>query len=272
MSDVDRVLIFDLKGKMGHFRAFYTNSSSLSYTFPPRTTITGLIAGILGYDNEFGNDPYYEKFASSKCKIALSVKRPVRKMMQTVNYVNTAESPGKGKPAGLKALNGSAGPTAVPLEIVLPNDLKTPDGLLQYRIYFYHEEDDIFDMLTKAIINRNWHYPPYMGISEFIADVEFVALLKKEDIRYLGEIEAEVNSVVNIALIQKVSLHFVSSAGKSLRYLKEKMPLEFDNERRIKATADFIYEVNTGMAYLKIKEACEVTYNSVKERIAFMEG
>lgn len=263
MSDVDRVLIFDLKSKMGHFRAFYTNSSSLSYTFPPRTTITGLIAGILGYDNEFGNDPYYEKFASSKCKIALSVKRPVRKMMQTVNYVRTKN---------LNELDSSAGPTAVPLEIVLPNDLKTPDGLLQYRIYFYHEEDDIFDMLTKAIINRNWHYPPYMGISEFIADVEFVALLKKEDIRYLGEIEAEVNSVVNIALIQKVSLHFVSSAGKSLRYLKEKMPLEFDNERRIKATADFIYEVNTGMAYLKIKEACEVTYNSVKERIAFMEG
>ncbi|MDL1970977.1 MAG: type I-B CRISPR-associated protein Cas5b [Candidatus Desulfofervidaceae bacterium] len=263
MGYIDRLLIFDLTGKMAHFRVFYTNSSSLSYTFPPRTTITGLIAGILGYDNEFGDDPYYEKFASSKCKIALSVKRPVRKVMQKVNYVRTKN---------LNEIDGSAGSTGIPLEILLPNDLKTPDGLLQYRIYFYHEEDDIFDMLTKAIINRNWHYPPYMGISEFIADVEFVALLKKEDIRYLGEREAKLNTVVNTDLIQKASLHFVSSEGKSLRYLKEKMPLEFDNERRIKATADFIYEVNTGMAYLKIKEACEVTYNSVKERIAFMEG
>ncbi|WP_456325263.1 type I-B CRISPR-associated protein Cas5b [Desulfonauticus submarinus] len=272
MSYIDRLLIFDLTGKMAHFRAFYTNSSSLSYTFPPRTTIIGLIAGILGYDNEFGNDPYYEKFASSKCKIALSVKRPVRKVMQKVNYVNTAESPGKGKPRGLQALNGSAGPTAVPLEIVLPRDLKNPDDLLQYRIYFYHIDDNIFNTLTKAIKRRNWHYPPYMGISEFIADVEFVDLLKKEDIRFLGEIEAEITTVVNTALIQKASLHFVSSEGKPLRYLKEKMPLEFDNERKIKATADFIYEVNTRKAYLKVKEVYEVTYNSVKERIVFMEG
>lgn len=48
----EKVLIFDIKGPMAHFRKFYTNSSSLSYLVPPKTVVAGLIAGLLGLPSE----------------------------------------------------------------------------------------------------------------------------------------------------------------------------------------------------------------------------
>ena len=49
------LLVFDISGKFAHFRKYYTNSSSLTYLVPPRTSIYGLIAGILGLER----DSYY---------------------------------------------------------------------------------------------------------------------------------------------------------------------------------------------------------------------
>jgi CRISPR-associated protein Cas5h len=97
------LIIFDLAGAYGMFRKFYTNSSSLSYPFPPRTTIAGLIAGIMGYER----DSYAEELGLDRCRIAVSVRVPVRRTMQRVNYVMT-EGNVWAKNAG--GFDGSAGP------------------------------------------------------------------------------------------------------------------------------------------------------------------
>lgn len=62
-----KIIIFELWGKFAHFRKFYTNSSSLSYSVPPRTTIEGIIAAILGYER----DSYYEKFNPDNLYVAV---------------------------------------------------------------------------------------------------------------------------------------------------------------------------------------------------------
>ena len=193
---IDRLLIFDIKGPIAHFRKFYTNSSSLSYSFPPRTTITGLIAGILGREK----DTYYEEFSSEKCKVAVSIRKPVRKIMQTVNYIQTKKSEG-----GIKAVNLSAGHTQVPLEIVLP--LETDD--LIYRIYFYHRENTLYE-LKEALEKERFVYPLYLGISEFIAEVKFVDFIEGEKISLStnSEYPIEVVTVVNIDYIQKGNFIF----------------------------------------------------------------
>lgn len=110
-----KILIFDLIGKMGHFRKIDTNSSSLSYSFPPRTTIVGILAGILGMER----DSYYEVFSPNQCQIALSVRTPIRKVMQTVNYMFVKSK---------AHLNNSGGHTQIPLELVLPGEKKPMCG------------------------------------------------------------------------------------------------------------------------------------------------
>ncbi|MCS7245973.1 MAG: CRISPR-associated protein Cas5, partial [candidate division WOR-3 bacterium] len=46
------LISFELKGKFAHFRAFYSNATAISYYFPPRTTLVGLVAGILGRERD----------------------------------------------------------------------------------------------------------------------------------------------------------------------------------------------------------------------------
>ncbi|RKY40733.1 MAG: type I-B CRISPR-associated protein Cas5 [Candidatus Omnitrophota bacterium] len=261
MQEIERLLIFDIKGPVAHFRKFYTNSSSLSYSFPSRTTITGLIAGILGREK----DKYYDEFSSDRCKIAVSIRTPVRKIMQTINYVRTKS---------LGELNLSAGHTQVPLEIVLPFE----SNELKYRIYFYHK-DNTFDELKEVLEKEKFVYPPYLGISEFIADVKFVDFIKGEQIFVSTNLESsvEIVTVVNIEHIQKGSLVFKESSGEVLQYIKERMPLEFDSERKLKKGASFIYEKNQGRIKLKIKSYYTINYRDsddkmLKENIVFMEA
>ena len=261
-THIDRLLIFDIRGAMAHFRKFYTNSSSLSYSFPPRTTITGLIAGMLGIER----DKYYEKFSCEKCKIGISVRVPIRKIMQTVNYIRTKS---------LGEINLSAGPTQIPLEIVLP---LTDDEQLDYRIYFYHITE-LFDEFRKKLAAKKFVYPPYLGLSEFIAEIRFIDSIEDEGIEILSNSSKPVDIVtpINAEQIQEGGLIFEYSSGKILQYIKERMPIEFTPERRIKKVGSFIYEKNNNMAQLKIKgNYYRIRYQDpekgkLTENIVFME-
>jgi len=159
------ILIFDLSGKMAHFRKYYTNSSSLTYYFPPRTVIIGLIAGLIGKER----DSYYEIFSKDKAYVGISVKSNIKKIIQTVNYI-WAEK--------LSDLNLSKGQhTQIPLEIITPQNF---DDSIKYRIYFYHKENEIYERIIDAVKNKKIVYPPYLGIAEFAANIEFLDIVKPE--------------------------------------------------------------------------------------------
>jgi len=261
---IDKLLIFDIKGPMAHFRKFYTNSSSLSYTFPPRTTITGIIAGMLGR----ARDSYYGEFSCEKCKIGVSIRTPVRKVIQTVNYVRTKS---------LGELNLSKGRTQIPLEIVLPSE---DADMVKYRIYFYHAEE-IFYIFREILEKGKSVYPPYLGISEFIAEVEFVDFIGQDKIIKVSDfsIPVEIATVINVEQIPKGSLIFEPNSGVPLQYVKERMPFEFDSERKLKKTTSYIYEKNHNMIKLnKINgNFYRINYqyhkeNEIIENIVFMGG
>jgi CRISPR-associated protein Cas5h len=44
-----------------------------------------MIASMLGKER----DIYYESFSTNYCKVGLQIKKPVRRVVQTVNYLNT---------------------------------------------------------------------------------------------------------------------------------------------------------------------------------------
>lgn len=254
---MESLLIFDLKGPFAHFRVFYTNSSSLTYGFPPRTVVTGIVAGILGLEK----DSYYDDFSCQNCKVAISIRTPFRKVMQTVNYVRTKD---------IKEINLSAGRTQIPLEILLP-----PPGedFLSYRVYFYHphyqEELKVLLQMGKA------RFPPYLGLTEFIGKVEFVDFVDKNAIiAEKGDSERiDIHSVLPLSKLQERSLRL--EGGK--QYVKELMPVEF-NSQRVARTANFFYERNGKTVKAGIKgEYYQVVYRDasskqdIKENIVFME-
>ncbi|MBC7195190.1 MAG: type I-B CRISPR-associated protein Cas5 [Caldisericia bacterium] len=231
-----KVLVFDIKGKMAHFRKYYTNSSSLTYFFPPRTTINGLIAGIVGFER----DSYYNLFSKDNSFVAISIKTKLRKIIQTVNYIWAEQK---------SELNLSKRQhTQIPLEIVIPNDF---NDFVRYRVFFYQKEDEIFNKVIEAVINKKYKYPPYLGISEFIGDIEFINLKEPE---ILKDNKLTLSSVLNLDYLKNGRL--IQKEDKV--YIKERMPYDFNYDRKLsEEPKDFIVEINTGVIEFENENSLE---------------
>ncbi len=248
------VLVFDISGKMAHFRQYYTNSSSLSYFFPPRTVITGMVAGMMGLPR----DSYYDRFSEDAMRVALSIRSPLRKKIQTLNYV-WAENRSQ--------VNLSAGKhTQVPMEIVLPLDYR---DLIVYRIFLWHEDEGVFSRMKDVIGGEKIHFPLYLGISECLASMNFLGLGEAREEEFTGEIE--VSSVVGVEYLKKNGCF--PGFWEGAFYIKELMPFSFDAERRFRQPPrEFVGEIRTGRVRLQGKgRVYRVSVAGFEERIVFME-
>jgi CRISPR-associated protein Cas5h len=257
--DPEKLLIFDVKGPMAHFRKYYTNSSSLSYLFPPRTVAVGLIAGLLGLPSERYTKEkeatYYEKFDEKRCLVAVSLRSKVRRIMQTVNYIRTKS---------LSEVDGSGGGTQIPLEILLPEK----NSEIIYRIYFYHMDEGVYDKLKERLERQRFIFPPYMGVTEFLASVDYINEGRtSKNPRH----EVELNSVCKL---NEVDLDF---SGKDLQYITEKMPTGFLNDRIPRKPEEYVLEVKGKLMKVKLKDAAtcySVNYSEdgcrIIENVMFM--
>lgn len=214
-----KIVVFDIRGPAAHFRKYFTNSSSLSYSFPPRTVITGMISAILGLER----DSYYQLLSPETTQVALKISCQARKIMQTVKFINTEQ---------LNWVNGYGGPTMIPTEIVVPRTGKE----LEYRIYFSHQDEriqqELLDKLAQGPV-----FPLFLGRSEFLANPVLVGEFMAESCRGL-----EVHTVVNMNLIMEQSLVFQAISGENLVYFKEKMPFSFGPGRELTGICSMLYE------------------------------
>lgn len=243
-----RMLIFDLIGKMGHFRKIDTNSSSLSYAFPPRTTIVGMIAGILGIER----DGYYEMFSPDQCHIAVSVLTPIRKVMQTVNYMFVTNK---------AHLNNSQGHTQIPIEFVFPGG---EEANLRYRIYFSHNDVSVNESVKKRILSSRYVYPPYLGLSELLGQLNWVA--EAEGTLKESDSVVPIHSVVRIPELRERSIQF---SGET-RFLKEFMTRHFTNERMIQETDYYLFEQSRQLVAVPDVPYVAVAYGGNEENVLFM--
>ena len=85
-----KVLFFDIWGDYGHFRKFYTTTSPLTFSFPPPSTIAGILGAIYGATK----DEYLKIFSSDRCKTALKIISPVKKVRMVINLINTNDNTG----------------------------------------------------------------------------------------------------------------------------------------------------------------------------------
>jgi CRISPR-associated protein Cas5h len=251
----NKTLIFDIRGPMAHFRKYYTNSSSLSYLFPPRTVVIGLIAGLLGILSEkhtkVREDIFYEKFDEKKCLVTISLRTKIKRIMQTINYLATDNFPKTPYKLLLKMIAGEIGHTQIPLEILLPEN----NNEIIYRIYFYHIDNKIYTELKRRLEEKRYVFPPYMGITEFLASINYI-----DEGKVLKNPNQEVK-LDSVCKLKEVELDF---NGKNFQYITEKMPTGFSNSRIPKETCDYICEINCRTINIKLKNniSCySVTYS-----------
>lgn len=121
---LEDLISFDLCGKIAHFRKFYSNSSALTHSIPPRTTILGIIGAIIGE----ARDSYYDSL--DDLLIGIQVITKGRKIFQKFNYIKVEDD----KQWNIDLYAGIAeNRTQTSVELIIPDNIRDSD--LCYRIF-----------------------------------------------------------------------------------------------------------------------------------------
>lgn len=247
------LLVFDLMGKFGHFKKFYTNSSSLTYPVPPRTAIAGIIASVM----EMSRDSYYKDLNTENANIGVKILSPFRKHLECMNYIRYKEG---------KSYNEN-GYTQTRLELLLPcNDL------LAYRIYFSHKSEKFLKEFENRIKKLNLGYGVYLGQRPFIASLKFVERISGGKIKKLKNF----NTLNTVTSLSNVIYPIVSNESQDC--IRERMPMSFekvedeDSGREITEVGDFLIETSGKQLTGRFREGYQIIYASgEKENICFLK-
>lgn len=215
-----KVAIFELSGKFGHFKIPETTRGALSFPFPPRTALMGILAGILGFER---NSYWKEGHPLRDAKIAIEVVNPIRMYPLKVNYTQTKSDFilrfGEAKlllPSDPLAPGRRGFTTQYRLDLV-----KDP----LYRIYLSIEDTDVFEKLVMALRNHHYVYPPYLGHANMLAQIDFIGTY---DYVSVPPGEYSVVGVIPLSVVDLDSdsvvagdFHIIHGVPMSLRIKKE---------------------------------------------------
>lgn len=159
----DAALLFTISGQYAQFRRIDTTTTKQTYRVPPRTTLAGLLAAILGLER----DSYYETFAPGWSAIAIGIDEPLRTRTMPVLELPTVE----GDDFESKANNTLISPeTSVgDRQQRLREYVANPS----YTIAVALEDADTYERLRTHLSEGTSVYTPALGTSECLASIDF---------------------------------------------------------------------------------------------------
>lgn len=239
---MEKCLIFNLWGDYAHFRSIYTTSSPLTYPFPPKPAIIGIISSMIGLDKS----NYLDLFYKGEFLIALSIVNPVKKIRMTENYCDVKRwSPQKrykniidGKITDMELTH-----TQIRIEF-----LKDP----KFTVYFYHKDSSIMDRLRDVLNNHNSVYTVTLGLSENIANF---SLVEEKEFNTVNDINS---SLAIKSVIKKPNIQGNIDFAEGLRVKVVNMPVEMGQDRVVSEYNEFIYEENGKNINTQIKNSIKI--------------
>lgn len=209
----ERVIVLDVWGDYAHFRKIYTTSSPLTYSFPPRTALSGLIGAIVGLDKE----DYFRHFLRNDAKIGCKILEPIKKVRIGENLINTK--------------------SAIQMHLIKNRNqirvefVKDPS----YRIYFTHTDEALYNNLKSLLANHQSVYTPCFGLSQLICNFRFVG---EFGLKSHGEDLQIIDSVVPGRCL--ISTEFENKK----EYFSETLPNEMNESRVVTDYSEILFERN----------------------------
>ena len=165
---MSEVLVFDLSGRYGVFKTPETTRGAMTFPFPPRTAVLGLIGAVLGLPK----NSYWASESFRNSLVGVEVLRPGRRWGATVNFTQTKSSlifKSEGVvipiPRNPFAVEGRGMNTQQRLDLVVDP---------KFRIYFSIEDADTMNRLGESLREHLFTYPPYLGHANLLGELEFV--------------------------------------------------------------------------------------------------
>jgi CRISPR-associated protein Cas5h len=238
-----KTLIFDLWGDWGHFRKFYSTSSPLTFSIIPPTAAFGVLGAILGLSKE--ENQYLKILNQAKTKVAIGLNQPVKKTSMGMNYINT-----KGNiwiPKQRK--EGARSPIRVEY-------LRYP----HFRLYVSMEDGVLYSQLSKQLKHQENVYTLCLGLSECIAQFQFIDEVDFVEKR-LSE-KVEIHSITPLSSLLPEGVPFLE--GK--RYKKERLPIIMNEDRVVQRYEECLIEINASSIIAQVNRYWE----SDRYRIVFL--
>ena len=213
----DKLLAFDIWGDYAYFRRGYTSTSTISYPFPSRTTISGLISGILGLEK----DTYHDIFSPDNSKLGLRILNPIKKININLNYINTKDN--------RFLLSDIKENPRVQVQAEFLKDVK-------YRVYVSLSDNNLMNNLFYLLKEHKSIYTPCLGITECLANFclvydDFIPLDK-----HFGE-NVDIDSI-----FLKNDFNIVIEPKR--KYGVVKSPGFMNSDRVVSEFLEFFYEEN----------------------------
>jgi len=202
------VCLFEIRGQFAHWRKWFTTTSALTYSFPPRTAVIGMIGAILGIPR----GDVAEAFKISTTRIAVCPLNPIVKDRLPEKWRQSPPRIARGKFDAAKMGESFQ----ENLEVI-----RRP----RYRIVFWHSNQKLMRKLAERLKEKRWVYPPCMGIMGFLADVKWEGEGLVEEVAVN---QAEIHTVLPLTeeMAQKIDL-----SGSRAYLREERIPNEVFSDR-----------------------------------------
>jgi CRISPR-associated protein Cas5h len=160
---------FTITSGYAHFKKVGNNSAKPTYRIPPRTTLAGLLAGILGYDR----DTYYDLFQPENSAVSVvPLNNPHTVSISTTTVNTKADEAIKYIPPDVHWTKGVEALT--PESYVELDRQRDPYEMLvdpEYRVYISLAAEDVETELFERLVESRYHYSPSLGLSECLAEI-----------------------------------------------------------------------------------------------------
>lgn len=202
------VCLFTVHGAFAHWRKWFTTTSALTYSFPPRTAVIGMMGAVLGVQR----DEVAKVFTASDTRIAVCPLRPIVKDRLPEKWRQGPPILNKGRFRPAKMIE----PFQENLEVI-----RRP----HYRVVFWHRDERLRNELRERLEQKRWAYPPCMGIMGFLADIEWEA----EDVAEL--IEVDQADICSVLPLDEATAKAVDLSESEAILREERVPNEVSPDR-----------------------------------------
>lgn len=242
----DTCLSLTVQSTWGHFKRVGRSVTKQTYRIPPRTTIAGLLAAIVGSDR----DSYYDVFAEGSSAIAVTAVSDLRTVNVPTTGLGTDPNQSVTKTVGSRRTNAlTYQDTTGDRQLHAYEVLADP----AYRIDVALEDEEYYGKLRNHLQRGTSHYPPSLGKSEYLCTVEDV-----ETDRSPAEVEGgdryELDSTVPVSLAETEPQEGVKYGIERSPAIMEKNP----GGRRTTRFDDYVY-TQTADATVRVPSSADIT-------------
>lgn len=243
----DTCLSLTVRSAWGHFKRVGRSVTKQTYRIPPRTTVAGMLAAIVGSDR----DSYYGVFAADTSAIAITSLSDIRTLNVPTTGLGTDPK---------QSVTGTAGGSQQKYALTYQRtegdrQLHSYEVLADpaYRIDVALEDEEYYRTLRDRLDNEESYYAPSLGKSEYLCTVENVDV--DPELSAVEEADGyDIDSVVPVSLS-------AAEPQPGVTYGIERSPAIMKRDadgRRTTRFDDYVY-TRRGDATVRVSSATGIT-------------